>query len=88
MTINHSFDIINLTKNNKGVRYMSSINNFNTIINNMKEKSIKFSKKISKGIDTKKKRDFVSEMIYGLLASGSCYLSKIARSLKEEITFY
>ena len=27
---------------------MSSINNFNTIINNMKEKSIKFSKKISK----------------------------------------
>ena len=48
MTINHSFDIINLTKNNKGVRYMSSINNFNTIINNMKEKSIKFSKKINK----------------------------------------
>ena len=29
---------------------MSSINNFNTIINNMKEKSIKFSKKISKGV--------------------------------------
>lgn len=65
---------------------MSSINNFNTIINNMKEKSIKFSKKISKGIDNKKRRDFVSEMVYGLLASSSCYLSNIARSLKEEIT--
>ena len=25
-------------------------------------------------------------MVYGLLASSSCYLSNIARSLKEEIT--
>lgn len=65
---------------------MSSINNFNTIINNMKEKFKKFSENISNGVDTKKKKDFVSEMLYGLLASSSCYLSNIARSLKENIT--
>ena len=52
----------------------------------MKEKLKKFSENISNGVDTKKKKDFVSEMLYGLLASSSCYLSNIARSLKEEIT--
>ena len=62
------------------------MNNYTKIINNMEEKIKNFSKKISDGIDKKKKRDFVFEMLYGLIASNSCLLSEIARSLKEEIT--
>ena len=62
------------------------MNNFTKIISNMEEKIKNFSKKISKGIDTKKKRDFILDMIYGLIASSSCYISDIARSLNEDIT--
>ena len=62
------------------------MNNYTKIISNMEEKIKNFSKKISEGIDKKKKRDFVFEMLYGLIASNSCLLSEIARSLKEEIT--
>ena len=62
------------------------MNNYNKIISNMEEKIKNFSNKISKGIETKKKRDFVFEMIYGLMASSSCFLSEISRSLKEDIT--
>ena len=62
------------------------MNNYTKIISNMEEKIKNFSKKISEGIDKKKKRDFVFEMLYGLIASNSCFLSEIARSLKEEIT--
>ena len=62
------------------------MNNYNKIISNMKEKIKNFSNKISKGIETKKKRDFVFEMIDGLMASSSCHLSEIGRSLNEKIT--
>ena len=31
-------------------------------------------------------KDFVFDMIYGLIASSSCFLSEISRSLKEDIT--
>ena len=62
------------------------MNNYNKIISNMEEKIKNFSKKFSNGINTKKKRDFVFEMIYGLIASSSCNLSEIGRSLNEEIT--
>ena len=62
------------------------MNNYSKIISNMEEKIKNFSKKISNGVDCKKKRDFVFDMIYGLIASGSCHLSEIGRSLKEEIT--
>ena len=62
------------------------MNNYNKIISNMEEKIKNFSNKISKGIETKKKRDFVFEMIYGLIASSSCFLSEISRNLKEDIT--
>ena len=65
---------------------MSSMNNFTKIISNMEEKIKNFSKKISEGIDTKRKRDFILDMIYGLIASSSCFISEIARSLKEDIT--
>ena len=57
------------------------MNNYTKIISNMEEKIKNFSKKISEGIDKKKKRDFVFEMLYGLIASNSCLLSEIARSL-------
>lgn len=62
------------------------MNNYNKIISNMEEKIKIFSNKISKGVDTKKKRDFVFEMIYGLIASSSCHISEIGRSLNEKIT--
>lgn len=62
------------------------MNNYSKIISNLKEKVQNFSKKISEGIDSKKKRDFVLDMLYGLIASSSCNLSEIWRSLKENIT--
>ena len=62
------------------------MNNYNKIISNMEVKIKNFSKKISKGINSKKKRDFVFEMIYGLIASSSCHLSEIGRSLNERIS--
>lgn len=65
---------------------MSSMNNYTKIISNMEEKIKNFSKKISKGIDKKKKRDFILDMLYGLVAGSSCFISDIARSLKEDIT--
>lgn len=62
------------------------MSNYTKLISNMEEKIKNFSNKISKGIETKKKRDFVFEMIYGLMASSSCFLSEISRNLKEDIT--
>ncbi len=62
------------------------MNNYTKIISNMEEKIKNFSKKISKGIDKKKKRDFILDMLYGLMASSSCFISEIARSLNEDIT--
>ena len=62
------------------------MNNYSKIISNMEEKIQNFSKKISNRVDCKKKRDFVFEMLYGLIASSSCNLSEIGRSLKEKIT--
>ena len=50
------------------------MNNYTKIISNMKEKIKNFSKKISEGIDKKKKRDFVFEMLYGLIANLKCYM--------------
>ena len=61
------------------------MNNYSKIISNMEYKIKSFSEKISQGV-SKKKRDFVFDMIYGLIASSSCFLSEIARSLKEDIT--
>lgn len=62
------------------------MNNYSKIISNMEDKIKNFSKKISEGIKSKKKRDFLFEMTYGLMASSSCLLSEIARSQKEDIT--
>ena len=62
------------------------MNNYSKIISNMEEKIKNFSKKISNGVDCKKKRDFVFDMLYGIIASSSCHLSEIGRSLNEKIT--
>ena len=59
---------------------------YNRIIGIMEEKIKNFSKKISNGVKGKKKRDFIFDMIYGLMASSSCHLSEIARSLNEDIS--
>jgi len=59
---------------------------YNRIIGIMEEKIKNFSKKISNGVKGKKKRDFIFDMIYGLIASSSCHLSEIARSLNEDIS--
>jgi len=51
----------------------------------VKREILSFSKKICKGL---KKPEFklISNMLYGLCESGSCHLSKISRSLKEDIS--
>ena len=62
------------------------MNYYSKIISNMEEKIKKFSQNISEGVKGKKKRDFIFEMIYGLIAGSSCRLSEIARSQQEKIT--
>jgi len=51
----------------------------------VKREILSFSKKICKGL---KKPEFklICNMLYGICESGSCHLSKISRSLKEDIT--
>ena len=84
MTNNRSFDIIKLTKPNiKGACH--PMNNYTKIINQMKEKIVKFSKNISKDLSIPN-RKFILNIIYGLISSSSCYLSEIARKLNEDIT--
>ena len=63
------------------------MNNYTKIINQMKEKIVTFSKNLSIDL-SKPNRKFVLNLIYGLICSSSSYLSEIARSLKENITFY
>ena len=59
--------------------------NYTKIINQMKEKITKFSKKISTDLSIPNSK-FILNMIYGLISSSSCLLSEISRSLKEDIT--
>ena len=49
----------------------------------MKRSIVKFSEKISAPL-AKPERKFFTDMVYGLLASGSCLLSKIAHELHED----
>ena len=74
MTTEHSFDIIYYNPKIKKRSLLPSMNNYSRIFNNLKEK-----------IGNKKKRRFVSDMMYGLIASSSCKLSNISRALKEGI---
>ena len=62
-----------------------TMSNYTTLGSNLKRGILNFSKKISKSL-TRPSIKFVSEMIYGILASGSCLLSEIGRNLNEEIS--
>ena len=59
-------------------------NNFTTNTYEMKSDILKFSEKITEGLD-KPTTKFVSEMIYGIERSNSILFSEIARALKERI---
>jgi hypothetical protein len=59
------------------------MSDYNTLSSNLKRGIIRFSEKISIGL-TRPEFKFVSQMIYGLLSSQSCHLSKIARTLEEK----
>ena len=57
---------------------------YTTLSNNLKRGILTFSERISKGL-SRPEYKFVSQMIYGLLCSQSCHLSKISRALNENI---
>lgn len=60
------------------------MNNYSRISSNLEEKIRNFSQKVSNRVKNKKKREFVSDMMRGLIASSSCNLANISRTLKEK----
>lgn len=56
---------------------------YNILGSNLKRKILRFSEKICDGL-TRPKFKFISQMLYGILAAGSCLLSEIGRKLDEE----
>ena len=60
------------------------MNNFTTNTYEMKREILKFSKKITDGLD-KPTTKFVTDMIYGIEKSNSVLISEIARALNEKI---
>lgn len=61
------------------------MNNYTTLITVLKRKIVTFSKKVCKGC-SKPTTKFVSQMLFGALECQKVHLSKIARTLKENIT--
>ena len=59
--------------------------NYTTLNNNLKRGILRFTEKISVGL-TRPDFKFVSQIIYGILASQNCHLAKIARTLDEKIS--
>ena len=59
--------------------------NYIILGSNLKRGILKFSEKISDGL-SRPQFKLVSQMIYGILASQSCHLSKIGRALNENIS--
>ena len=59
--------------------------NYSTMSSNIKRRVLSFSENISNGL-TRPQFKFVSQMIYGILSSQSCHISKIARALDEPIS--
>ena len=57
---------------------------YTTLSSNLKRGILTFSKRISEGL-SRPEYKFVSQMVYGLLCSQSCHLSKISRALNENI---
>ena len=58
--------------------------NYSILSSNLKRGLLTFSKGISSGL-SRTEFKFVSQMIYGLLCSQSCHISKIARTLNEDV---
>ena len=58
--------------------------NYSTLGYNLKRGVYNFCKKLSKGIK-KPVQKFITDMVYGLLASKSSYLTEMARALNEDI---
>lgn len=58
--------------------------NFNTFTHNLKRGFLNFSEKVTKKL-SRPEFKFTSQMIYGILKSQSCHLSKIGRALNEDI---
>jgi len=58
---------------------------YTTLAHNLKRGILKFCEKVSKGL-SRPDFKFASQMIYGMLSSQSCHLSKIARALDEKIS--
>ena len=61
------------------------MNDYNILGSNLKRKILRFSEKISNGL-SRPKFKFICQMSYGILASGTCMLSEIARKLDEKTT--
>jgi len=59
--------------------------NYTTLSSNLKRGILKFSEKICNGL-SRPQFKLVNQMIYGILSSQSCHLSKIGRALSENIT--
>ncbi len=57
---------------------------YSTIGQGLKRGIVNFTKKVTKGLP-KRTQKFVTDMIYGIIASGSSKLSNISKELKEEI---
>ena len=60
------------------------MSNYSTLGSNMKRGIFNFCEKISFGF-FKPAHRFITEMIYGILAGQSCFLTEIARKLKEGV---
>ena len=67
--------------NEPEVLYMK---NYNTLSSNLKRGIVRFSERIATGM-SRPDFKFVSQMMYGMLCSQSCHLSKMARVLDESI---
>ena len=57
--------------------------NYNILGSNIKRKILRFSERISGGL-SRPKFKFITQMLYGILAAGSCLLSEIGRKLDEK----
>ncbi|MCL2776329.1 MAG: hypothetical protein FWD71_23750, partial [Oscillospiraceae bacterium] len=60
------------------------MDNYNTLGHNLKRGIINYCNKLGKGLN-KPVQKFISDMIYGAIASKSAYLTEMARELKEDI---
>ena len=57
---------------------------YNTIGNRIKVGLVNFSKRITENFN-KPTRKFITDMLFGIIASNSCKLTEISRALKESI---